>query len=71
MLSGQKYYVSHVDNADALLVVARAEDIELKAFLVPTDAPGITTSPIEVEIVSPERQYSVFFDDVVPHFLAR
>ncbi|WP_436838749.1 acyl-CoA dehydrogenase family protein [Nonomuraea cavernae] len=64
VLSGQKYYVSHVDNADALLVVARAEDAELKAFLVPADAPGITTSPIEVEIVSPERQYSVFFDDV-------
>ncbi|MEU8250608.1 acyl-CoA dehydrogenase family protein [Nonomuraea sp. NPDC048916] len=64
VLSGQKYYVSHVDNADALLVVARAEDAELKAFLVPTDAPGITTSPIEVEIVSPERQYSVYFDDV-------
>ncbi|GGO66671.1 acyl-CoA dehydrogenase family protein [Nonomuraea cavernae] len=64
VLSGQKYYVSHVDNADALLVVARAEDDALRAFLVPTDAPGIATSPIEVEIVSPERQYSVFFDDV-------
>ena len=45
VLSGQKYYVSHVDNADALLVVARAEDAELKAFLVPTDAPGIHDQP--------------------------
>lgn len=63
LLSGQKYYVSHVDNADALLTVARVED-ELKVFLVPTDAAGLTTSPIEVEILSPERQYSVFYDDV-------
>ncbi|WP_243718193.1 acyl-CoA dehydrogenase family protein [Actinomadura sp. 7K534] len=63
VLSGQKYYVSHVDNADALLTVARVED-ELKVFIVPTDAPGLTKSPIEVEILSPERQYSVFYDDV-------
>ncbi|WP_141578389.1 acyl-CoA dehydrogenase family protein [Actinomadura sp. WMMA1423] len=62
-LSGQKYYVSHVDNADALLTVARAGD-ELKVFLVPTDAPGLTRTPIDVEILSPERQYSVFYDDV-------
>ncbi len=52
VLSGQKYYVSHVDNADALLTVARVED-ELKVFLVPTDAPGLTKSPIAVEILSP------------------
>jgi len=75
VLTGQKYYVSHVDNADALLVVARvdsAEDAEageggrspLRVFLVPTDAPGLSASPIPVEILSPERQYSVFFDDV-------
>ncbi|GAA0542756.1 acyl-CoA dehydrogenase family protein [Actinomadura livida] len=63
VLSGQKYYVSHVDNADALLTVARVED-ELKVFIVPTDAPGLTKSPIEVEILSPERQYSVFYDGV-------
>ncbi|CND50852.1 acyl-CoA dehydrogenase domain-containing protein [Mycobacterium tuberculosis] len=63
VLSGQKYYVSHVDNADALLTVARVED-ELKVFLVPTDAEGLTASPIKVEILSPERQYSVFYDDV-------
>jgi alkylation response protein AidB-like acyl-CoA dehydrogenase len=63
VLSGQKYYVSHVDNADALLTVARVED-ELRVFIVPTDAPGLSRTPIEVEILSPERQYSVFFDDV-------
>lgn len=63
VLSGQKYYVSHVDNADALLTVARAED-GLKVFVVPTGAPGLTRQPIAVEILSPERQYSVFYDDV-------
>ena len=63
VLSGQKHYVSHVDNADALLTVARTGD-ELKVFIVPTDTPGLSKSPIKVEILSPERQYSVFYDDV-------
>ncbi|MFB4309475.1 acyl-CoA dehydrogenase family protein [Actinomadura sp. GTD37] len=63
VLSGQKYYVSHVDNADALLTVARVDD-GLKVFIVPTGAPGLAKSPIKVEILSPERQYSVFYDDV-------
>src|SRR5690606_34669678 len=62
VLSGQKYYVSHVDNADALLTVARVDD-ELKVFIVPTDVPGLTKSPIEVVSLSPERQYSVSYDD--------
>ncbi|MFS3126890.1 acyl-CoA dehydrogenase family protein [Nocardioides sp. Bht2] len=70
VLRGQKYYVSHVDNADAMVVIAQAEGgpDQLapgpKAFLVPVDAPGLSRSEIEVEIVSPERQYSLFFDDV-------
>lgn len=70
LLSGTKYYVSHVDNADAMLVVARTgTDDErgrasLSLFIVATDAPGIERSVIDVEIVSPERQYTLFFDDV-------
>ncbi|GGM45970.1 acyl-CoA dehydrogenase family protein [Dactylosporangium sucinum] len=70
VISGQKYYVSHVDNADALVVIANAEGGPEslppgpKAFLVPTDAPGLKRTEIKVEIISPERQYSLFFDDV-------
>lgn len=69
VLTGQKYFVSHVDNADALVVIAHVEEGadplgRLGAFLVPTDSPGLSFSPIDVEIVSPERQYALFFDGV-------
>lgn len=70
VVSGQKYYVSHVDNADAMVLIAQASGgpDELppgpKAFLVPSDAAGLTRSPIPVEIISPETQYSLFFDGV-------
>lgn len=33
-------------------------------FVVPTDTPGLEAHPIPTEIVSPERQFSVFLDDV-------
>jgi alkylation response protein AidB-like acyl-CoA dehydrogenase len=69
VLKGQKVYISGVDEADNILVVARAEDArtgKLKAclFVVPTDAPGLEYSPIAMEIVSPELQFQVFIDDV-------
>jgi alkylation response protein AidB-like acyl-CoA dehydrogenase len=70
VITGQKYYVSHVDNADAMVVIANAaggpDDLPPgpKAFLVPTDAPNLSRTVIPVEIISPERQYSLFFDNV-------
>ena len=70
VLSGQKYYVSHVDNCDALMVVAQGEGgpdnlaAGLKVFLVPTDAHGLSRAEISVEVTSPELQYSLFFDKV-------
>ena len=69
VITGQKYYVSHVDNADAMIVIARiVSDTEgpqgLAAFLVPVDSRGLSRTEIPVDIVSPERQYSLFFDQV-------
>src|SRR4051795_3339197 len=69
VLSGRKVYISGVDEADNVLVVARAEDSrtgKLKPclFVVPTDAPGFEATPIPMEIVSPELQFQVFLDDV-------
>jgi alkylation response protein AidB-like acyl-CoA dehydrogenase len=67
-LSGQKYYISGVDESDATLVVARMQDskgtLRPAMFLVPTDAPGYTYRPIEMAFVAAERQFTVFFDDV-------
>jgi hypothetical protein len=69
VLNGRKIYISGVDEAASVLVVARAEDAKtgkLKPclFVVPTDAPGFEYKPIPMEIVSPEQQFAVFIDDV-------
>jgi alkylation response protein AidB-like acyl-CoA dehydrogenase len=69
VLKGQKIWISGVDEADNVLVVARTEDAKtgkLKPclFVVPTDAPGFEFTAIPMEIVSPENQFQVFIDDV-------
>lgn len=70
VLRGTKYYVSHVDNADAILVVARTGTDEgtgrarLSLFIMPSDAPGLERSLIEVDILSPERQFTLHLDSV-------
>jgi alkylation response protein AidB-like acyl-CoA dehydrogenase len=69
VLNGRKIYISGVDEAANVLVVARTEDARtgrLKPclFVVPTDAKGFEYTPIPMEIVSPEQQFSVFIDDV-------
>jgi alkylation response protein AidB-like acyl-CoA dehydrogenase len=40
LLNGTKYYISGVDEAGALIVVARSAPEKLSLFLVPADAPG-------------------------------
>src|SRR6478736_2447384 len=69
ILSGQKVYISGVDQAQAVLVVGRMEDaktgnLKPALFIVPTDTPGFTWTKIEMELVSPENQFQVFLDDV-------
>lgn len=70
VVSGSKYYVSHVDNAEAILVVAKTGEPDergrhpLSLFVMDVDAPGLEKSEIQVEITSPERQFSLSFDDV-------
>lgn len=69
VLTGAKAFISGVDQADHVLVVARTADeatgkLKPALFLVPTDAPGLTKSPLEMEIVAPERQWLLYLDDV-------
>lgn len=69
LISGRKTYISGVDEADAVLVVARAHDARTGALrpalaIVPTDAPGFEKSLIPVEITGPEKQFALFLDDV-------
>ncbi|MCW2919010.1 MAG: acyl-CoA dehydrogenase [Actinomycetia bacterium] len=72
VLSGQKTFISGVDEADAVLFVSRTEDqkgtLRPSLFIVPTDADGFTWTSIEMEIVSPEKQFICHLDDVrLPH----
>jgi alkylation response protein AidB-like acyl-CoA dehydrogenase len=69
VLRGQKYYISGVDEADAILVVARtgtdaAGGAALSLFVVDAAAPGLTAQPLPVSVVLPERQFTLFFDGV-------
>jgi alkylation response protein AidB-like acyl-CoA dehydrogenase len=65
VLNGQKYYISGVDEADAVLVVARTgEPGRLSMFIVDTDAPGLVKQPLPVSVMLPERQFTLHFDDV-------
>lgn len=69
ILKGRKIYISGVDEAEAVLVVARTEDaktgkLKPALFVVPTDAAGFEYQPIDMEIVSPEKQFTLFIDDV-------
>ena len=68
-LRGQKYYISGVEQSDAVLVVARTGTdprgrAELSLFIVDTDAEGLTKNAIPMEIVATEKQFMLFFDDV-------
>lgn len=69
LLSGRKIYVSGVDQAQAVLIVARTEDaktgrLKPALFIVPTDAPNFEFNAIEMDLVNPEKQFLLFLDDV-------
>jgi alkylation response protein AidB-like acyl-CoA dehydrogenase len=70
LISGTKYYISGVDEAEALLVVARTRPAtddgpeQLSLFIVPTDAPGFSKQPLPVDLLLPERQYTLHFDQL-------
>jgi alkylation response protein AidB-like acyl-CoA dehydrogenase len=69
ILNGHKVFISGVDEADAVLVVGRTADartgrLKPALFIMPTDAPGFSYRPIEMDLVSADRQFGLFFDDV-------
>ncbi len=70
-LNGTKYYISGVDEADQVLVVARTGTDEssgkalLSLFIVDTATEGLERTPIPVEISAPEKQFTLFFDDAI------
>jgi alkylation response protein AidB-like acyl-CoA dehydrogenase len=73
LLSGTKYYISGVDEADAVLVVARTGaqrgrdpgtgKPRLSLFVVPVDTPGFEKRPLPVSAQLPEKQFTLHFDE--------
>ena len=69
-LNGSKYYISGVDEADGILVVAKTGTNErtgsglLSLFLLPAGTPGLIVAPLPVAAALPERQFTLYFDDV-------
>jgi alkylation response protein AidB-like acyl-CoA dehydrogenase len=70
VLNGTKYYISGVDEAESILVVTRTGTdpdsgrATLSLFVVDTDAAGLTCTNLPVEITAPEKQFTLFFDNV-------
>ena len=74
VISGTKYWISGADQADAILLVTRDGDVDadvgagrdtpMSMFVVPAGSPGLTMHAIEAELVQPEKQFTVFFDQV-------
>jgi len=70
VIRGTKHYISGIDVADAILVVTRTGidphtgAAALSLFVVDADAPGLVAQPLPVSVTLPERQFTLFFDDV-------
>src|SRR3954466_7167221 len=69
-LTGQKTFISGVEDADALFVVARTGTNEptgrglLSLFIVDVDAPGLERSVVPTAARGADRQWTLFFDGV-------
>ena len=69
ILNGRKVYISGVDQAEAVLIVARTEDsktgkLKPALFIVPTDAENFIAQQMEMDIIEPDHQFTLFLDDV-------
>jgi alkylation response protein AidB-like acyl-CoA dehydrogenase len=69
ILTGRKIYVSGVDHAQAIMIVARTEDaktgrLKPALFAFPTDTPGFEYKAIDMDVVMPDKQFLLFLDDV-------
>lgn len=76
VINGQKTFITGVDIADYMLLVARTTSLEelkaqgkpkshgLSLFLVDTKSPGIEKQPISIPLSDELNQFQLFFDDL-------
>lgn len=67
LINGAKQFITGMDVADAVLVETRTGTGRdgrglLTLFVVDVGAPGVTCTPIPMEVKARDRQFSVFFD---------
>jgi len=70
IVKGTKYYISGVDHCDHFLLVARTDTDDktgrglLTLFVVDRDMAGLSRELIPTALSAPERQFTLFFDNV-------
>ncbi|MGZ4331139.1 MAG: acyl-CoA dehydrogenase family protein [Solirubrobacteraceae bacterium] len=69
LLTGQKVFISAVEDADAVLVIARFRDaggmLGLPCLcIVDVDAPGFTRDAIPMPYIGPDKQWQLYFENV-------
>jgi alkylation response protein AidB-like acyl-CoA dehydrogenase len=70
LLTGQKTYISGIEDATHVLVVARFRDPATDQLTVPclvvldVDAAGFTRDVIPMPYLGPDKQWTLYFDDV-------
>jgi len=73
VLNGQKVFISGADQADYIMVVARTKTLAevtrktdgISVFVLPRETPGVSMTQLDIDWKAPERQFTVWFDDVV------
>lgn len=70
VLKGQKVFITGMESAGWVMVVARTSVDEvsgrgrLSVFMVKTDSPGLSWTPIRTVMNQPDKSHQVFFDNV-------
>jgi alkylation response protein AidB-like acyl-CoA dehydrogenase len=69
LLRGTKYYISGVEDAEAILVIARKRDDDGNLglpllLIVDVDSPGLEKQAIPMAVRGADRQWQLYFDDV-------
>lgn len=69
ILRGTKTFISAVEHATQILVVARKEEADGTLglpllFIVDVDAPGLERQQVPTALRAPDKQWMLFFDDV-------
>ena len=70
VINGQKVFITGMESADWVMIVARTGVDErngrarLSVFMVKTDSPGLSWTPIRTVMNQPDKSHQVFLDNV-------